>query len=178
MPHFLAFASVLRCTWPRDIRAMALSDLQARGRRPFALGYAWVCIKDKKLRDLAHVCLLVLVPGVLAWFVGRPLIFPSLGPSALALVLDDKGNRSRQVLGGHFCGVLSGLIAYHALARGLSPQTLAPALSADGLSIAISGVVSVGLTTLAMLATRTIHAPAFMAPVAIGCCPADGAPPT
>ena len=117
-------------------------------------------MKPKDLRDLAHVCLLLLVPGSLAWLLGQPLIFPSLGPSALALVLDDKGNRARQVIGGHFFGVLSGLIAYHLLAQGLTLAALAPALSIDGLRIGASGVLSVGLTTLAMLATRTTHAPA------------------
>jgi len=117
-------------------------------------------MKTKDPRDLAHVCLLLLVPGSLAWLLGQPLIFPSLGPSALALVLDDKGNRARQVIGGHFFGVLSGLIAYHVLARGLSLAALTPALSADGLRIVASGVVSVGLTALGMLATRTTHAPA------------------
>jgi HPP family len=117
-------------------------------------------MKGKNLRDLAHVCALVLVPGLVAWLSGRPLIFPSLGPSALAVVLDEKDNRARQVIGGHFFGVVSGLIAYHALAPGLSLAALAPALSADGLRIVASGVLSVGLTTLAMLATRTSHAPA------------------
>ena len=117
-------------------------------------------MKGKNLRNLAHVCALVLVPGLLAWFSGRPLIFPSLGPSALALVMDEQGNRARQVIGGHFFGVVSGLIAYHVLARGLTLAALAPALSADGLRIVASGVASVGLTTWAMLVTRTSHAPA------------------
>ncbi|MGO8927405.1 MAG: HPP family protein [Limisphaerales bacterium] len=117
-------------------------------------------MKVKDLRDLVHVCLLVLVPGLLAWLCGRPLIFPSLGPSALAIVLDEKGNRARQVIGGHLVGVLSGLIAYHLLARGLSLAALTPELSMDGLRIVASGVVSVGLASLAMLTTRTTHAPA------------------
>jgi len=114
----------------------------------------------KNLRDLVHVCALVLVPGVLAWLFGRPLIFPSLGPSALAIVLDETGNRARQVIGGHFFGVLSGLISYHMLARGLTLAALVPDLSLNGLRIVASGVLSVGLTTLAMLVTRTTHAPA------------------
>ena len=114
----------------------------------------------KNLRDAAHVCTLLFLPGLLAWLSGRPLIFPSLGPSALAMVLDEKGNRAPQVIGGHFFGVVCGLLAYHVLARGLTLTALTPALSADGLRIIASGVVSVGLTTLAMLATRTTHAPA------------------
>ena len=69
----------------------------------------------KSLDDLAHVCILVLVPGAAAWILGQPLIFPSLGPSAFALVLDENENRARRVVGGHLIGVLSGLVAYHVL---------------------------------------------------------------
>lgn len=47
-------------------------------------------MKYKTLRDLAQVCAIVLVPGLLAWLFGRPMIFPSLGPSALAIVLDHR----------------------------------------------------------------------------------------
>jgi len=114
----------------------------------------------KILRDLAQVCAIVLVPGLLAWLFGRPMIFPSLGPSALAIVLDERGNRFRQVIGGHLFGALCGLVAYHVLAPGLSLAVLTPALSADGLRIVASGVLSVGLTSLAVLTTRTTHAPA------------------
>ena len=114
---------------------------------------------NENLRGLGHVCVLVLVPGALAWLFGRPLIFPSLGPSALALALDSDGSRGRQVIGGHWIGVVRGLIAYHALARGLSLAALAAAPSLGGLRIVASGVLSVGLTTWLMLATRTTHHP-------------------
>ncbi|MGO8688093.1 MAG: HPP family protein [Thermoguttaceae bacterium] len=117
-------------------------------------------MRRKPLYDLAHVCTLVLVPGVAAWIIGQPLIFPSLGPSAFALVLDENENRARRVIGGHLIGVVSGLIAYHALAHGLSLAALAPAPSADGLRLVASGVVSIALTTAAMLAARANHAPA------------------
>ncbi len=68
-----------------------------------------------------------LVPAVAAWVLGRPLIFPSLGPSAFALVLDENENRVRRVVGGHLIGVLSGLFAYHVLAHGLTLAALSPA---------------------------------------------------
>ena len=112
----------------------------------------------KSFYDLAHVCTLVLVPAVAAWVLGRPLIFPSLGPSAFALVLDENENRVRRVVGGHLIGVLSGLFAYHVLAHGLSLAALWPALSADGLRIAASGVVSIALTVTLMSAARANHA--------------------
>lgn len=117
-------------------------------------------MKNRNVRELAQVCILVLVPGLLAWLSGRPFIFPSLGPSALALALDDGGNRARQVIGGHLIGVVSGLTAYRVLASGLGLAALAAPLSSDGLRIVASGVLSVALTTWLMLATRTTHAPA------------------
>ena len=58
-------------------------------------------VKRRNLEDLAHICVLLLVPGLAAWLFGRPMIFPSLGPSAFALVLDEKENSARRVIGGH-----------------------------------------------------------------------------
>ena len=115
---------------------------------------------NRNLHALAHVCILVIVPGLLAWLSGRPFIFPSLGPSALALALDGGGNRPRQLIGGHLTGVVSGLLAYHLLAPGLDLAALAAPLSSAGLRIVASGVLSVALTTWLMLVTRTTHAPA------------------
>ena len=122
--------------------------------------------------DLAHVCTLVLVPGVAAWVLGQPLIFPSLGPSAFALVLDENENRVRRVVGGHLIGVLSGLLAYHVLAHGLTLAALSPPLSADGLRIVASGVVSIALTVAAMSAARANHAPPARRPSSsrLACC--------
>lgn len=114
----------------------------------------------KHLAEVAHVCALVLVPGLTAWLFGRPLIFPSLGPSAFALALHEHENRARRVIGGHLIGVASGLIAHGTIAAGLSLAPLAPELSTRELRLVVSGVVSVGLTTAAMLFTRASHAPA------------------
>jgi hypothetical protein len=114
----------------------------------------------KSLYDLVHVCILVLVPGVAAWVLGQPLIFPSLGPSAFALVLDESENRVRRVVGGHFIGVACGLLAYHLLSHGLTLAALSPAFSTDGFRIVASGVVSIALTVAVMSAARANHAPA------------------
>ncbi len=102
----------------------------------------------------------MVVPGVAAWLTGQPLIFPSLGPTAFALVFDRRENDARQVIGSHLIGVVGGLIAYHTLAQGLTLAALRPAFSVDGLRIVASGVISIGLTTLAMVALRLSHAPA------------------
>jgi len=117
-------------------------------------------MKRKDLLDLTHIGLLVLVPAAAAWLSGKPLLFPSLGPSAFAMVLAGRENDARRVIGGHLLGVVSGLFAYHLLAPGLGLADLAPAHSIDGLRIAASGVVSIVLTSLLMVLTRTIHAPA------------------
>ena len=114
----------------------------------------------KSLYDLAHICTLVLVPGVAAWLVGRPLIFPSVGPSAYVLVSKPRENRARRVIGGHLIGVVCGLIAHHSLAKGLSLAGLSQPLSPTGLHIVASGVISMALTTTLMTALRASHAPA------------------
>jgi hypothetical protein len=118
-------------------------------------------MKRKNLFDLAHVCSLVLIPALAAWLLGQPLIFPSLGPSAFAIVLEgEEKNSAGRVIGGHLIGVISGIIAYEALAHGLTLAALAVPFSAEGLRIAASGAVSIGLTTALMLITRANHAPA------------------
>ncbi len=114
----------------------------------------------KTLYAVAHVCALMFVPGLAAWLTGQPLIFPSLGPTAFALVFDRRENDARQVIGSHLIGVAGGLIAYHTLAQGLTLAALRPVFSMDGLRIVASGVLSIGLTTLAMAVLRLSHAPA------------------
>lgn len=104
----------------------------------------------------AYIALL----GLIAWLTGRPFIFPSLGPTALALTLYPAQNSARTVLGGHLCGVISGLLAYHVLASGLVITGPHPPVSANGLWLALSGALSVLLTVASMVATRAVHAPA------------------
>jgi hypothetical protein len=117
-------------------------------------------VNRKSFYDLLHISALVLVPGVLAWVFGRPLIFPSLGPSAFVLVRKEGENRARQVIGGHLIGVVSGLIAHHALAKGLTLAGLAQPLSEKGIHIVASAVISMVLTTVVMSVARANHAPA------------------
>lgn len=103
-----------------------------------------------------HVALL----GLVVWATGQPFVFPSLGPTAFALVSSRKNVSAREVLGGHLCGVIAGLAAYHAVASGLEiTDPLAP-FSAGGLRLAASAALSVALTAAAMVATRTVHPPA------------------
>lgn len=127
----------------------------------------------KNLLAAAHVCALIIVPGLAAWLTGQPFIFPSLGPTAFALVFDRRDASARQVVGSHLIGVASGLVAYQMLAHGLTLAALRPGFSMDGLRIVASSVFSIGLTTLAMVALHVSHAPACATTLIVSsaCCP-------
>lgn len=103
----------------------------------------------------AYVALL----GFIAWVSGRPFIFPSLGPTALALTLYPQSNPARGVLGGHLCGIIAGLLAYHIFASGLVVTDSHTWFSAGSFWLTVSGAVSVFLTVVSMMMTRTVHAP-------------------
>lgn len=109
-----------------------------------------------------HAGLLLAVAGGAAWLTGHHLIFPSLGPSAFLLALgrEAEAGRARRVFGGHFLGVVAGLLSYQLFAEGIALTGMPAPLSDTGLRLAVSGVVSTGLTTGAMIATDTEHAPA------------------
>jgi len=105
-------------------------------------------------------CLLT-VPALIAWGTGRPFIFPSLGPSAFALVTDrEEEITAPHILGGHLVGVLCGFLTFHLIAYGITVTDLPSALSPSFFRLAASGVLSVVLTTMGMQALRIPHAPA------------------
>jgi len=54
---------------------------------------------------------LILLLGTVAWGTGEPFIFPSRGPTALLLAPNPGDQSVREVIGGHACGVASGLAA-------------------------------------------------------------------
>ncbi len=117
------------------------------------------------VRDSLMVGLLLCVPAAIAWVTGLPFIFPSLGPSAFSLVMErTSGDRLRTVVGGHLIGVVGGLLAYHVIAEGLSLGHLPSSLSLAMLRLAGSGVISVILTTIGMLAAGARHPPACATP--------------
>lgn len=98
--------------------------------------------------------------GGVLWATGRPFVFPSLGPTAFLLALRPGTQSAREVIGGHLCGVLGGLSAYVLLADGLVLTSPPPAGSWPAARLAGSAALSVALTTVGMLLTRTVHAPA------------------
>lgn len=106
--------------------------------------------------------LLFTVLGVIAWFSGQPFIFPSLGPSAFILAFERRGERTRtyRIVGSHLIGGIAGFLAYSLLASGVSLTTTPEPASAAGLGLALSGMLSIVLTSWGMIATDTIHAPA------------------
>lgn len=103
-----------------------------------------------------HVALL----GSIVWMTGHPFIFPSLGPTAFALALHPHEHTAWPVIGGHFWGIVSGLTVYTCVASGLAVTGEYAPFSEAGLWLALSGSLSVALTAIAMLATRSVHAPA------------------
>lgn len=102
--------------------------------------------------------------AIAAWIVGEPLIFPSLGPTAYVLAFNrDSGNlkeSSRTIVGGHFCGVLSGLLSYHLIVSPYQLSSVAYAFSTSGLMLSAGAVVALFLTALLMLSFKASHPPA------------------
>lgn len=108
-----------------------------------------------------RVGILLCLPALIAWLTGQPFIFPSLGPSAFSLVMNREDEATwRRVIGGHLIGVVGGLLAYHLIAHGLTLAAFPSALSHPLLCLTVSGVISVVLTTLGMLAVKAQHPPA------------------
>jgi hypothetical protein len=116
---------------------------------------------DRLLTSL-YAGFLFTVLGVVAWTTGQPFVFPSLGPSAYLLAFERRAswNRSYRVVASHAIGAVAGLLAYTALAAGATITTTPAGFSSAGLHLAGSGVVSIVLTSWAMIATETNHAPA------------------
>lgn len=102
------------------------------------------------------------VLGSIAWVSGQPFIFPSLGPTAFILAFDRRGERTRmyRVVGSHAIGGVAGFVAHALLAAGVTITATQSPLSMAGLGLALSGVLSIVLTSWAMILTDTIHPPA------------------
>lgn len=87
------------------------------------------------------------VLGLIAWVSGKPFIFPSLGPTAYLLAFDrDLSHTFRVVAGGHLCGVIGGLIAWHLLAQPYDVMSFSGSFSTAGLYLTGSGVLSLMIT--------------------------------
>jgi len=93
---------------------------------------------------------------------GEPFIFPSIGPSAFLLAFEQRSERTQtyRVVGSHLIGGVAGFLAYSLLATGVSLTVIPPPVSMGGLQLALSGVLSIILTSWGMITMDTIHAPA------------------
>jgi hypothetical protein len=113
-------------------------------------------------RQSAEAGLLVLVPGLVAWVAGFPLIFPSLGPTAYLLAVRPEARtcRPRRVVGGHVIGVVAGLVAVFLFDPSVPIVGSLEPGSAAAFRLAASGVLATLLTTGGMVATGLTHAPA------------------
>lgn len=116
----------------------------------------------RRIGTSLYAGLLFTVLGVVAWVSGEPFIFPSLGPSAFLLAFERRGKQTQpyRVVGSHLIGAVVGFLAYLLLATGVSITATPPPASTSGLRLALSGILSIILTSWGMIATDTVHAPA------------------
>lgn len=106
--------------------------------------------------------ILFAVLGLIAWISGQPFIFPSLGPSAFILAFERRGKQAEmyRIVGSHLIGGVAGYLAHSMLAAGFAFPATPAGLSAAGLGLALSGILSIVLTSWGMILTDTIHPPA------------------
>lgn len=120
-------------------------------------------LDKRKLYIVLLSGLYLLMVGVIAWFSGRPFIFPSLGPTAYVLAFDilpDQHHSARTVIGGHACGVVGGLLSYHLIVFPYTLVGLAEPLSVIGIFLALGAVLALMITTWLMLLFNASHPPA------------------
>ncbi|WP_336365050.1 universal stress protein [Halalkalicoccus salilacus] len=116
----------------------------------------------QRLATSIYASVLFTILGAIAWGTGQPFIFPSLGPSAFILAFDRRGKRTRtyRIVGSHCIGAVVGLLAYALLGSGVAITITQGAFSGSGFQLALSGMVSIALTSWGMIATDTNHPPA------------------
>lgn len=95
--------------------------------------------------------------GLAAAATARPLIFPSLGPTAIMLFTNplDRFSWPRHVLLGHFIGAVSGYAGL--AATGLLGVPLSPDV---GIHRVLAAAIALALTALLMILCRAEHPPA------------------
>jgi CBS-domain-containing membrane protein len=116
----------------------------------------------KHISESIHGAILIGVIGTFAWLIGRPLIFPSLGPTAYVMVKDpdNPSHEPKAVISGHIIAVVAGLIGYHLFAGGLSLGVEHPVRSLAVLRIVVSGIFAMVVTSELMLWIDIDHSPA------------------
>ena len=99
-----------------------------------------------------------------AWILGEPLIFPSLGPTAYVLAFHRDGSDGKDgaqsVIGGHFFGLISGLLSFYLIVSPYQLNELPAAFSTGGFLLAVGAVAALSLTAWLMLTFKASHPPA------------------
>ncbi len=114
--------------------------------------------KGETIYTFVTCALALAVSGLAAWLFRQPLLFPSLGPTALLFFEQPLAEPSspRNTLIGHFVAVLAGAISLAIF--GLLDH---PSILAEGVTIARVGAAafSVALTGAVLLLLRSSHPP-------------------
>ncbi len=105
--------------------------------------------------------LFLAIPAIIAWLVGEPFIFPSLGPTAYVLAFRSESKyTAKTVIGGHACGVAGGLLSYYLLVNPHSLYMMGSTAGESGFLLAAGGVLALFITVLLMLIFEASHPPA------------------
>ena len=73
---------------------------------------------------------------------------------------ESEASNPKRVIGSHILGVIAGFLAYHLFAQGIVVTGRIPPFSAVGFRLAVSSVVAIVLTVIAMLYFGIRHPPA------------------
>lgn len=118
-------------------------------------------MSDHKIFIALRSGLFLGITGLLAWLLGEPMIFPSLGPTAYVLAFRPQTTyEAKTIIGGHFCGVVGGLASYYLIATPHHLSVIAEPLSHSSLMLALGAVLALFLTVLLMLTFEASHPPA------------------
>lgn len=115
----------------------------------------------RSLSITSKSALFILVLSLIAWAMGAPFIFPSLGPTAYILAFDQKWSHSaRVVIGGHACGILGGLVSYYLVVDPYNLFLLTETVSTPGIFLGLGAALAIAITTFLMLTFQVSHPPA------------------
>jgi hypothetical protein len=127
------------------------------------IGWARDSVLRDEIAQTITVGLLIALLGLITIATGRPLLFPSLGPSTYLLAAGHGETAFKSdpyhVIGGHFVATVCGFIGFHLFAPELIiiEALQSPVISEAVVRLSISSVVGMMLTTLGMLMTKTNH---------------------
>jgi len=122
-----------------------------------------------RVLTVIHSTILILLVSALGYITREPMIFPSLGPTALFLAWsyhsedinrEDTKSEFMDVIGGHTIGVISGFIAFSIASPELTISMYESIGHSGFLRIGVSSIVAMFLTTGLMFLLDTIHTPA------------------